>query len=228
VTAWIGLLTLRTAAAKPSIVLGAVRRHGFERDHPTCSDVRYIFKVRLALTFRPTMSQIVRYEVLPGLPGEGPMPKHFHLGHPTQWAAELVVRFWNEDGSNWVGNFQGLQDWSAKILLWPEASAVVVLAMDAFYLVDAQNPDSYVTLESPRLVDNVMLDEDHELLFVVESTTIHAFDRVRRRIWSRNELGGYDAQLKSCMDGVLTVELETDVDERSRTVRLSAKDGSIL
>ena len=56
---------------------------------------------------RENTSRIVRWEVLAGLPGEGPIPHHFHLGHPTPWKEGFVVRFWNQDGSEWVGNSQG-------------------------------------------------------------------------------------------------------------------------
>ena len=87
-----------------------------------------------------TTSRIVRWGALPGLSGEGPAPKHFHLKRPTPWSEGFVVRFWNQDGSEWVGNFQGLQDWSTRVVLWPEADFIVVLAMDNFYLVDAGNP----------------------------------------------------------------------------------------
>jgi hypothetical protein len=51
--------------------------------------------------------RIVRWEILKGLPGEGSVPKHFHQGHPTPWMEVIVIRFFNEDGSSWVGNFQG-------------------------------------------------------------------------------------------------------------------------
>ena len=47
-------------------------------------------------------SRIARWEILPGLPGDGPVPKHFHTGHPTPWAEGFVVRFWNDDGTEWV------------------------------------------------------------------------------------------------------------------------------
>ena len=60
--------------------------------------------------------------------------------HPSPWTEGFVVRFWKADGNEWVGNFQGKQDWSTKVLLWQEANSVVVLAMDNFYLVDANIP----------------------------------------------------------------------------------------
>jgi hypothetical protein len=38
-------------------------------------------------------TRIERWEILPGLPGEGPDPKHFHLRHPTPWKEGVAVRF---------------------------------------------------------------------------------------------------------------------------------------
>jgi hypothetical protein len=136
------------------------------------------------------------------------------------------VRFWNDDGEEWVGNFQGRQDWSTKIVLWPEAQSIVVLAMDNFYLVDETSPDRYVTLDSFGLVDDVMLDEERKLLFVAESTAIHAYGQDRRLLWSQTALNGYDAQLQSCATGVLTVDVEEELGGERRIVRLLATDGT--
>jgi hypothetical protein len=173
-------------------------------------------------------NEIIRWEILPGLPGEGPTCKYFHVGHPTPWSEGPVVRFSRSDGSEWVGNFQGLQDWSTKVLLWPEADSVVVIAMDNFYLVDAQNPDAYVTLDSQLLVDDVMLDDDHKILFVVASTTVLAFGRDRRLLWRQNALGGYDAQFQACADGVLALEVEEELRGERKVVRLSSNDGGLV
>src|SRR4051812_43629163 len=90
--------------------------------------------------------RIVRYEVLAGLPGEGPVPLHFHIGHPTPWTEGIVIRFFYEDGTDWVGNFQG--HWSRQIVLWSEADAIVVLAMHNLYLLDARSPEHYITVPS--------------------------------------------------------------------------------
>ena len=105
-----------------------------------------------------SVNRVVRWEVLPGLPGEGPEPRHFHTGHPTPWAEGLVIRFWNEDGTEWVGNFQGHR--SREIVLWREADAVVVLVMDNLYVVDAHNPEHYITVPSDEF-GQIMFDTEH-------------------------------------------------------------------
>jgi hypothetical protein len=127
--------------------------------------------------------QIVRWEILPGLPGDT-VPYHFHRGHPTPWAEGLVVSFRNLDSSEWIGNFQGCQDWSRK--------------------------------------------EEHRMVFVAANTVVFAYGRDRRLRWTRSGLGGYDAQLKGCANGVLTVEVEEELGGSRKEILLSAADGRIL
>jgi len=90
-------------------------------------------------------SRIIHFEILPGLPGVGPSPKHFHQGRPTPWSEGFVVRFWNSDGSHWVGNFQQGNYGYHDVVLWPEANAIVVVAGDFFYLISEANPEEYST-----------------------------------------------------------------------------------
>lgn len=74
---------------------------------------------------------------------------------------------------------------------WPEADSIVVLARDNFYLINSSNPEDYVTVDPPDLVDSVLLDDAKETLFVAGSDTVHAYDRSRRRLWSVRSFGGY-------------------------------------
>lgn len=172
-------------------------------------------------------SQIVRWEILNGLPGEGPIPKHFHLGHPTPWAEGFVVRFWKADGSEWVGNFQGGGFGHTELVAWPEANAIVVIAADNLYLVDSQDPGKYVTLGPQCLVSGAILNEDRTKLFVAEQYRVIAYGRDRRPIWESKGLGGLIISIGR-MGGVLAVEVEPEMGEPLVTVRLSADDGSYL
>jgi hypothetical protein len=74
----------------------------------------------------------------------------------------------------------------------------------------------------------MMLNENMTMLFVADWGTVHAFDQDRKMIWSRSELGGFVAYLKNCIDGVLTLEIEIEINGPLNTVRLSAKDGTLL
>jgi len=155
------------------------------------------------------------------------VPLHFHTGHPTPWTEGLVIRFWNEDGTDWVGNFQNRWGWSHKVLSWPEAEALAVLVRYDFYLIDFNDPSSFVTLPS-SVVSGAMLDDEHKLLFVTDSSSVHAFGRDRQLLWKTDALGGYFPRLMNCVDGVLSIEVEEEMDEPPLKVRLSEMDGSIL
>ena len=170
--------------------------------------------------------EVIRWEILSGLPGEGPTPMYFHSQHPTPWAEGLVLRFWRADGSQWIGNFQGKQDWSTKVVLWPKVDSFVVIAMDNFYLLDAGNPANYITADSDLLVDDVMLDDEQSTLFAAANTTILAFGPNRQLIWRRDSLREFDARFQSCVDGVLTVNVEEELGGERKILRFATTDGA--
>jgi hypothetical protein len=177
------------------------------------------------MTDEPRNSQIVRWEILPDLPAEGPSPIHFDFLHPAHCWMSLVVRFWRADGDHWVGTFQGIQDWSNKVMLWPEADSVVVISHDALYLVNASDPANHVSADFGVLADDVMLDDTHNVLFVASPGTILAFGRDRQLIWSQSEVGGYCPEFRTCKDGVLTVEVEDESGDGRQLVRLIVENG---
>lgn len=135
----------------------------------------------------------------------------------------FIVRFINADGRQWVGNFQRLLSRRPNdVLLWNEANCVIVIASGAFYLIDAANPDDYYSL---RFITGIRFDEHRDTLFVAESIRIHAFGRGRRQRWVRENLGGYDVKLVACCSGILLIELEAEIGEPRRTVRIRVADG---
>ncbi len=163
---------------------------------------------------------IVRWEILKGLPGEGPLPRYFHCGHPTPWAEGVVVRFVYDDGSCWVGNFQGTSLGRSDIALWPEANAISTIAGGSYYLIDSGNPDSYSTLGPQSVVNDMAFDEHRQMIFVAEGYRVHAFDVQRRKVWSKGP-GGYVTKIAKCVGGVLSVEIEPKVGEPCETVGIS-------
>ncbi len=178
------------------------------------------------MTANSNPGQIVRWEILKGLPGEGPIPGHFHTGHPTPWAEGFVVRFWNEDGTDWVGNFQGRGFGRANVSLWPEANAISTIAGGSYYLIDSGNPDSYSTLGPQSVVGDMGFDEHRQMLFVAEGYRVHAYDVQRRKLWSKGP-GGYATKIAKCVGGVLTVEIEQEIAGPTETVTISTAEESV-
>jgi hypothetical protein len=173
-------------------------------------------------------NRIVRWEILKGLPGEGPVPTYFHLGHPTPWSEGLAVRFWNSDGTEWVGNFQTGPSRRTEIIDWPEATSVAVNAAGCFYLVNAGDPNDYCVLGPKSLVGDTTFNEDRTKLFVSDDYGIYAYGRDGRPLWKSKGLGGVIVSIGDCMGGVLPVDVEQEMGERLVTVRLSEDDGGYL
>ncbi len=80
---------------------------------------------------------------LPGLPGTGPLPVHLHTGQPTPWSEGIVVEFQLQCGESWIGNLQRGYGYATKIIDWPEAGAVIVIAKGASYFVRANSPTDW-------------------------------------------------------------------------------------
>jgi hypothetical protein len=174
------------------------------------------------------MSRVVRWEVLPGLPGEGPIPMHFHLGQQTPWREGFVVRFWNADGSEWIGNFQGTGIGQTEVIDWPEASAVAVIAGKNFYLVAVRNLAEYCTLGPRSMVSGATFNEDRTTLFVADSYSILAFGTDRRIRWKSNAPGGLVVSMTGCKNGELLIYIDPETGQAGETVWLSAEDGTYL
>src|SRR5215471_12811382 len=78
------------------------------------------------------------FEVLPGLPGDGPYPEQFTTAGGTHREG-FVVRVLPERGPPWVGNFQrGLGTFSG--VMWhPGGRLLLVIAHGQAYLVDPES-----------------------------------------------------------------------------------------
>ena len=171
-------------------------------------------------------SRIVRWEILKGLPSEGPVPKYFHLGHPTPWSEGFVVRFWNSDGTEWVGNFQSA--WGlGTVVDWPEAAIVVVIGYGACYFLQKSDPLQYV--HHGFGVTSALLDETRRLLILAyQGGDLFAYDRDGQEVWSRRHFAVDGIELKGCEAGVITADIEYDYEGSWRTARVNAVDGSDL
>ncbi len=136
------------------------------------------------------------------------MPTHFHMGHPTPWAEGFVVRFWNADGTFWVGNFQA--EWGIDgVFDLPGSDALVIVASGAHYRVSKSNPEQCTYRESG--VRAAVFDEKSQILvmaFAGGDLVGYHFDG--SEAWLRERLSLEDIRILSCIDGVVTAEIECD------------------
>jgi hypothetical protein len=82
-------------------------------------------------------------EFLSGLPGVGPEPIHCFMKDATPWSEGQVVKFSGLSRPDWVANLQTGWGYASKIVDWPEASAAIVIAKGAIYLLRPESPGAW-------------------------------------------------------------------------------------
>jgi hypothetical protein len=75
-----------------------------------------------------------RFQVLPGLPPYGPLPKQFQRGN-GRYREGFVVEFENDNGA-WVGNFLGGATGFSTVCNHPDERSLIVIAGGQGYVVD--------------------------------------------------------------------------------------------
>jgi hypothetical protein len=110
------------------------------------------------------------FEVLPGLPPYGDLPKFFSNTGTEQFKEAFVIRFFPRDGKPWVGNFKHGDTSFDNVYYFGKSRTAVVISHGAGYLVDVDRAvlidsfggDESLAVEVPEL----------ELLVLVSSTNL--------------------------------------------------------
>ncbi len=106
-----------------------------------------------------------RFEILPGLPGTGPLPEQFSPTGKGLHREGLVVRFLPELTTTWVGNFQrGLTSFDS-VLDHPNETDVVVVAGGRGYII---RPETKQAVESFGAMINAVFKVPELKLLVFE------------------------------------------------------------
>ena len=172
-------------------------------------------------------NRIARWDILKGLPGEGPIPRYFHAGHPTPWAEGFVVRFWDEEGTDWVVNFQGGWWGVASIYDLPESTALIVIAYGACYLLLTADPGQYVCHRHG--VTSALVDEEgNQLVLAYQGGALAAYGPDVKQAWIRESIAVDGIKLKSCVHGIITADIEYNYEGSWRSAHIRALDGSDL
>jgi hypothetical protein len=77
-------------------------------------------------------------EILPGLPGEGPLPEQFTLPGQRTHSEGFVLRFFPSSGKPWIGNFQGGSSQFSTVMNALDPGRVFVIAKGQLYVVDIE------------------------------------------------------------------------------------------
>lgn len=98
-----------------------------------------------------------RFKILPGLPDTGPRFIAFPTESKAEYSEGLVVQFFSQNGSSWIGNFA-----SGLLVGRPDAAfechdgrRVLVVSGGDAWLVDAEDPQSAEQIDdwTTRVID---------------------------------------------------------------------------
>jgi hypothetical protein len=139
------------------------------------------------------------WDVLPGLPGDGPAPVSYQSDNPAVWQEPFPVRFRNAAGLTWDGDFQQGYGRGYEVFYWAEAACFFVNAWGFLYFVSAGDPQDFrFTIRNVQC--GVAFDDDRGRVFVADYFRIYAFDRNREKVWESDPIAegveaieGYDA-----------------------------------
>lgn len=87
-------------------------------------------------------------EVLPGLPGVGPVPLQFHPQGQSTHSQGLVIKVVPNSGIPWIGNFQFGDGTLSEVYSTPSEQIVCVVAKGQGYLVPVNRPVEYQIVKS--------------------------------------------------------------------------------
>jgi len=79
------------------------------------------------------------FEILPGLPGTGPLPEQYSATGRGAHREGFVVRFSPREGAPWVGNFQLGLGGCNGVFAHPNGSDLVIIAAGQGYVLDPES-----------------------------------------------------------------------------------------
>lgn len=135
-----------------------------------------------------------------GLPGTGPLPVHFHTGRPTPWSEGCVVRFAPQSGDAWIGNLKTGYGYATKVVEWPEANVVVVIANGAVYLVRPDQPGEWVFIDLCGI--DCVIAPTRDLTLISTYTDVVAVSTDGTERWRRS-VALYGVEITSIRNGVV-------------------------
>lgn len=81
----------------------------------------------------------MKFEILPGLPPYGPRAINFTEHGEREHREGLVVRFYPKMSEPWVGNFLGGMTGCTSVLVHPNKSDIIVIALGAGCIIDPEH-----------------------------------------------------------------------------------------
>ena len=145
-----------------------------------------------------TTSESGLFEVLPGLPGVGPIPEPFSATGQGTHSEGFVVRFHPHTSESWVGNFQRGEGSLDGVFLHPDGRTVIVVSRGQAYHIDPKN--RAMLRHFGCCITGIVQDVSRGLLVFADWTKLWAFDRTGQR-WVSERIA---------IDGIRNLRIEPD------------------
>ena len=142
---------------------------------------------------------MMKFEILPGLPATGLMHENFSASGTGKHSEGIVVRFFSNDNSSWVGNFQPGLGGATSVINHPDGLNLIVFAEGQAYVIDPSTK-KLKTEFGGCIQDIFELSEDHALIL---GDGLH-FERVEKTgamLWRTKRIS---------WDGMQNVRIEGD------------------
>lgn len=164
-----------------------------------------------------------RYELLEHLPPYGPPALLFSPSGPGPYSEQLIIRFWDRWGQDWVGNFRRDRGIGDEVISFKNPGRLLVIAKGNIYLVD-------IDTRACLLAENAQVQERFEIpavdyVVLRENRAFGAYGS-DGRIWSTPDPLGFFREIKTT--GVVMSGLSKDDWENEVRFELNLETGSLV
>lgn len=131
------------------------------------------------------MDTQIKYEILNSLPAYGPMYVPVTQKGELFYQEGFVVRFYKNDGTNWVANFQPGWTKLNKVFDFPERNIIVVFAGGLGYVM---NPNFEKPILTFGLVITDVFQAKNKSLICVDQIGIQMLDNTNGQLWTSERI----------------------------------------
>lgn len=115
------------------------------------------------------------------LPSKKAASVYLHSGRPSPWDEGCIVHFEPDHGPAWYGNCQNGLGAETKVIFWPEAKAIVVIAQGACYFVVPDEQKNWKCIDVFAL--NGILSPHRDVMVLSTNNDVVVLNKEGKELW---------------------------------------------